>query len=121
VKIRKIVAVAMGLGIAYIAVMLLIPRLHNNAECKNARPANAAQSAALEDARTRAAAHCASSKYPCHFMIDDRSVGTIRIDYDFVEKTLFDGCFNRDNGSKTFVYGRDGKFILAEEAPYPYR
>ena len=117
-RIRTIVAFAMGLAIAWLSVNLLFPRIRNQQRCEDSVPENPAQSAALMDARARKAAACRSSEAGCLFEIFANDDGTIQIRLDFGRTDFFDGCVFEGSDHEELMYGREGEFIRVVEGPY---
>ena len=115
---RKILNIAFGLIVGGFALYALFPRFQNDFSCESSAPANAAQSAGLADARARKAALCPGSRRGCKFVIGEDPDGSFRVSLYFVATDFFEGCTFKDQDSEVFVYGRDGKLVRIEGAPY---
>jgi hypothetical protein len=110
-----------------IAVFLLLngacTRTGSIADCKPsvAVPANAAESAALEDARSRRSAVCSAAERLCQFQISKgHDTSAIEIRLDFI---VFDGedeCAQSPYGSEALFYSAEGQFLRMDEI-FSYR
>lgn len=108
-----------GFGSAGI-VNAVFPRLHNDLSCSDSAPENAAQRAALQDARSRASAVCLEPGTKCIFVVgaDPFLDTSLRVSPVVVETDFFEGCLYRDSSLDSFIYDSNGKFMRTEGAPY---
>lgn len=115
-KIRKIVAVVLGLAIAAFAIYLFFPRLQNDFSCEDTQPASAAQGLADRDARARSAAACAAASGQCQFRILTEPDGSILIRRDVVKEDFSKGCISLGHAhvSLKYFYTAEGQFIREE-------
>lgn len=106
------------LNMVFLLLLGACTRTGSIADCKPiaAVPANAAQTAALEDARSRRAEICSDAKRPCQFQISTGHDGSeIEIRLDFIDFDADDGCAQSPHGSEVLFYSLEGKFIRMDE------
>lgn len=106
------------LNMVFLLLLGACARTGSIADCKPsaAVPANAAQSAALEDARSRRAEICSDAQRPCQFRISSsRDRSEIEIRLDFIDFDARHGCVQSPYGSEILFYSLDGKFIRIAE------
>ncbi|MBB6092417.1 hypothetical protein HNQ60_001263 [Povalibacter uvarum] len=111
------VLLVIAIGVAF-AAELLYQSSSNYWSCDSSVPSNFAQSAALDDARSRWADVCLNSQRVCTFSIQAESDGTVRISLYLSEKHPATGCIYKGQDADVFVYSREGKFLRTDEAPF---
>jgi hypothetical protein len=116
---RNYLAIGLGTLCVCVVVITLLPAFQKPAEC-DSKPANSAQTAALDDARLRKASLCASSD--CAFYLDSKPDSSIQVSVKFLQRGLvFQSCFVNGEDTEELVYDRAGHFVWAltrVENPY---
>jgi hypothetical protein len=128
IRIRTIVQIVFWPLATFWAISMIFPRIHNDETCESDVPNSSAESLAMVDTRQRMHAACSRPATLCRLRIDDARAdrpfgkdGLIRISAQFVRKDFFDGCLFEHQHHEIFVYGRDGRFVTIEAAPYGIR
>jgi hypothetical protein len=101
-------------GIGYVVIPTVYDRVSNASSCDSTAPANATQSAALQDLKSRKSAECEGPGQSCQYLITEQADGSLRIKFYPIFGATGSECLAIDCCYEEHIYTAQGQYVRCD-------
>jgi hypothetical protein len=101
-------------GVGYVVFVTFHEEISNASSCDSTAPANAAQSAALQDLKSRTAVECEGPGQSCQYLISEQVDGSIIIKFYPIGGATGSECMAIDCCYEEHIYTVQGQYVRCD-------